>query len=161
MIKIHERVVLIALISTVIMSTSCGDYDQYLHPGTMIFVVTDVDVISYEEPSGIEIQPVQIRIMDELGEVHGFELSAAVEVDATSGCFADCSCTHGSAYSPYSGGDQPWGDFDFAVFNKELIYESGSFTLSKDSCESLLITTENAETKDSYEGSLEPWVLEE
>tara|TARA_B100001093_G_scaffold403318_1_gene391267 strand:- start:181 stop:666 length:486 start_codon:yes stop_codon:yes gene_type:complete len=161
MIKAHERGQLIAFTSAVIMSTSCGNYDQFVYPGTMIFVVTDVDVISYEEPSGLEIQPVQIRIMDELGEVHGFELSAAVEVDATSGCFADCSCTHGSAYSPYSGGDQPWGDFDFAVFNEELIYESGSFTLSKDSCESLLITSDNVQPKDTYEGVLEPWLLEE
>ena len=148
------------LVSTVFMSSSYGNYDQFIHPRTVTFIVTDTDVISYEEPSGIEIKPVQIRIMDELGEVHGFELSAAVEVDATSGCFADCTCTHGSAYSPYSGGDQPWGDFEFAVFNDELVYESGSFTLSKDSCDSLLITTENAETKDSYEGPLEPWVLE-
>ena len=156
----YKRSLLCFLVSTVFMSISCGNYDQFIYPGTVIFVVTDTDVISYEEPSGTEIKPVQIRIMDELGEVHGFELSAAVEVDATSGCFADCSCTHGSAYSPYSGGEQPWGDFEFAVFNDELIYESGSFTLSKDSCDSLLITTENVETKDSYEGPLEPWVLE-
>ena len=144
----YKRSLLCCVVSTVFMSMSCGNYDQFIHPGTVIFVVTDTDVISYEEPSGIEIKPVQIRIMDELGEVHGFELSAAVEVDATDGCFADCTCTHGSAYSPYSGGDQPWGDFEFAVFNDELIYESGSFTLSKDSCDSLLITTENAETKE-------------
>lgn len=143
------------------MNTSCGINEQFIYPGTVTFVVTDTDVISYEEPSGIIIKPVQIRIMDELGEVHGFELNAAVDVDGTSGCFADCSCTRGSAYNPYSGGDQPWGDFDFAVFDNELLYDSGSFTLSKNSCDSIIITSENTQPKDSYEGSLKAWVLEE
>ena len=149
------------LSSFILLSTACDVLEQQSNPGRIIFAVVDTDVISVEENFGTTIVPIELLFLSEAGEVESIQLNAATNTDGVSGCFADCSCTQGSAYTPFKGirgAEYIWGDYDFSVANQEVVFASGSFTLSKNSCDSYLITADNPVPIDEYDGPLKPWM---
>ncbi|MGC6493404.1 MAG: hypothetical protein ACON5B_11250 [Myxococcota bacterium] len=108
-------------------------------------------------------QTVTLAIEDEDGEILWETMDAAILIrgDAIGGCYDDCSCTEGSYLRRFIGTHPNyWGDYPFVAFetiNGELgerVYASGVASVSRQSCETVEITSANATAISDYDGPL-------